>query len=298
MDNFSPELGALTIIKGQTRPMDMFAAVTPKQTIYSFLSVYYGFISDVDIDSDRLRMLGPARFPLVALYKVAKFQKYKVRIHLLPANDTSVKALDVPQLPSDVPPQYGPCLKYTASPDCHSAFPIHIDTSIVYFNVMNLQWASRDFLAEANARMSDGVLWVNYSAPSITRAEILQQILHQEIALDADSPNALRSPVKAFVLEPLEAYGKGAKRMPGLVKGIVDVSGEEVDFGPIRCEILPSLVTVFVPSWLDQDRSQVEAAEARAKIFKNKTNSTANSNGNGNGIDNRNKNNGFWPWCR
>ncbi|TPX37066.1 hypothetical protein SmJEL517_g01117 [Synchytrium microbalum] len=266
IDAFTAELSTLTIIKGFQKPMDMFAAVTPKATIYSFLCIFYGFISDVDIDSNNLRALGPVRFPLMALYKLLKLQQYEVKLHLLPADDTTVQPIEPPSLPIDSPPQFGPPLKYIVRPDSHNSFPVHTDASLIYLNVMNLQWASSDFLAEVNARISDGCLWLNYGDSSIKRGELLQQILNQEAALDSENPKSHRVAVKAFVLEPVNVHGKSLAKQKGSKKAIMDVSGEEVDLGPIRCEVLPSLVTVFVPPWFNEEKFVGEAAELRAKL--------------------------------
>lgn len=53
---------ALAAIKCKVVPMDLVRVETNSQIMFSFLSVGWGFISDVDIESERLRILGGQRF--------------------------------------------------------------------------------------------------------------------------------------------------------------------------------------------------------------------------------------------
>ena len=61
--------------------------------------------------------------------------------------------------------------------------------------------------------------------------------------------------VKAFVLEP-HGYtydGKERKVENGEKKGILDVSGEEVPYEPVRVEIHPGVISIIAPTWLDEE---------------------------------------------
>lgn len=52
---------------------------------FSFLSVAWGFLSDVDIHSERFRALGSARFTLGAVLGLATLHTYRGRLSYLPA---------------------------------------------------------------------------------------------------------------------------------------------------------------------------------------------------------------------
>lgn len=52
--------------------------------LFSFLSVAWGFVSDVDIESERYRGLGSARFTLGTLVRLASLRSYKGRLSYLP----------------------------------------------------------------------------------------------------------------------------------------------------------------------------------------------------------------------
>ena len=63
---------AFVIAKHQAVPMDLVAIDTSTgQRLYSFLSVGWGLIADVDIESEKYRSMGNARFALMALVKIA-----------------------------------------------------------------------------------------------------------------------------------------------------------------------------------------------------------------------------------
>lgn len=74
---------------------------SPKR-LFSFLSVAWGFVSDVDIESERYRGLGSARFTLGTLVRLASLRSYKGRLSFLPsggANSTPDVPLQTPHRP-------------------------------------------------------------------------------------------------------------------------------------------------------------------------------------------------------
>jgi len=63
---------AFIVAKHDVLPMDLVAIDTSTgQRLYSFLSVGWGLISDVDIESEKYRSMGNARFTLMAIFKIA-----------------------------------------------------------------------------------------------------------------------------------------------------------------------------------------------------------------------------------
>lgn len=90
------------------QPMDLVSVTTSPapsnnshtaapRRLFSFLSVAWGFVSDVDIESERYRGLGSARFTLGTLVRIASLRSYKGRLsYLLPSI--------VPTSPDATPP--------------------------------------------------------------------------------------------------------------------------------------------------------------------------------------------------
>ncbi|KAK5862207.1 hypothetical protein PBY51_017628 [Eleginops maclovinus] len=83
------------LCRGGVRPMDVISVTTSPppsvnsrpaapRRLFSFLSVAWGFVSDVDIESERYRGLGSARFTLGTLVRIASLRSYKGRLSYLP----------------------------------------------------------------------------------------------------------------------------------------------------------------------------------------------------------------------
>lgn len=92
------------VICGQTLELDLCTIETPSKTIYSFLSLTWGIMSDVDIESEKYRYLGNGRFTLGALIRILGLRTYRGRLSYLPEdNDNSheiTSSIDVPKAQS------------------------------------------------------------------------------------------------------------------------------------------------------------------------------------------------------
>lgn len=72
------------IVKGYTCKLDLVSVTTIKDKRYSFLSVGWGLLSDVDIGTEKFRKLGSARFVLGAVKHLTKLKYYHGKFHYLP----------------------------------------------------------------------------------------------------------------------------------------------------------------------------------------------------------------------
>ena len=73
------------LIKHRVIPMDLVLVQTQKQQLFSFLSVTWGLIADIDYESERMRVLGATRFTLYFIKRVlskSKFINYVVDMQL------------------------------------------------------------------------------------------------------------------------------------------------------------------------------------------------------------------------
>lgn len=74
----------LTCIAGKSAPMDLVRIDTGKEgkacEMYSFLSVGWGLIADVDIESERLRSIGASRFTFWAIRRLISLRTYRGRL--------------------------------------------------------------------------------------------------------------------------------------------------------------------------------------------------------------------------
>ncbi|KAH8271141.1 hypothetical protein KR018_001285 [Drosophila ironensis] len=85
----------LTCIAGKSTPMDVVRIeLAPKGkhfVMYSFLSVGWGLIADIDIESERLRSIGAQRFTLWAIKRLITLRSYKGKVYYLPQTEEDVK---------------------------------------------------------------------------------------------------------------------------------------------------------------------------------------------------------------
>ena len=71
--NTSPVLlSAINVAKARIVPMDLVRVETMNGALYSFLSIGWGIMADIDIESERLRAIGESRFTLWALHRIAR----------------------------------------------------------------------------------------------------------------------------------------------------------------------------------------------------------------------------------
>ena len=83
---------AFIVAKHDVVPMDLVAIDTSSgQRLYSFLSVGWGLMSDVDIESERYRSMGNARFTLMAIVKIASLYTLLYKILLKSISITNNK---------------------------------------------------------------------------------------------------------------------------------------------------------------------------------------------------------------
>lgn len=76
------------LCKGLVSRMDLASihlATSPR--LFSFLSLAWGFVADVDVESEKYRHVGAARFTLGTLVRLASLRVYKGKLAYLPATE-------------------------------------------------------------------------------------------------------------------------------------------------------------------------------------------------------------------
>jgi diacylglycerol kinase family enzyme len=85
---------AFLVAKGFSRPMDVFALKQAEERVrFGFLSICYGFVSDVDLESESMRYLGNARFTVAGLKKLWSMNRYQARLEYISADEEVNKSL-------------------------------------------------------------------------------------------------------------------------------------------------------------------------------------------------------------
>lgn len=79
------------LVKHRVVPMDLVLVQTPSRQHYSFLSVTWGIVADIDFESEKYRNLGEARFTLGAIKRIVNLRAYKGRLSFLPVAEYTSK---------------------------------------------------------------------------------------------------------------------------------------------------------------------------------------------------------------
>lgn len=83
-------ISALSVVKCQITPIDIIRVETINQILYSFLSIGWGIIADIDIESERLRAIGGQRFFVWSVARLLSLRRYKGVVSYLPCDNTHI----------------------------------------------------------------------------------------------------------------------------------------------------------------------------------------------------------------
>ena len=94
-----------------------------QQRLFSFLSLAWGFVADVDIESEKYRHVGAARFTVGTLVRLASLRVYQGKLAYLPAESAESPGPS-PTSPPSSPPE-------VPSPQTHATSPHGFCSSLV-----------------------------------------------------------------------------------------------------------------------------------------------------------------------
>ena len=217
-ESYDPLNAAFLIAKGKQQTFDLAAIKQNGTKYYSFLSLAWGLISDVDIESEKLKFLGALRFDLYALILISLLRTYKGRFSFIPHPEFKLNRDRDPQPRHRLTRQ---CGKWQV-----------IEDEFIFVWAMNTAWAAHDMNVTPYAQLNDGAMDVLIMRKGTPRWEILQALLRCGKGEHLNLPHMEYYKVRAFRLEPLTD------------KGILVVDGEPVDYSPIDLKVIPNLACV------------------------------------------------------
>ncbi|KAM6049778.1 sphingosine kinase 1 [Theristicus caerulescens] len=241
------------LCKGLHTQMDLVSLSTASgKRLFSFLGFGWGFISDVDIDSEKYRRLGNARFTLGTLQCLAKLRVYQGRLSYLPA----VPEQGTPPPPRDpnAPVTNGQAGRIPPPAGTEAAGALPADSLLVplgqpvpahwtvvpeeeFVSVYAIYQShlGTNLLMAPAARLHDGCIHLFYLKAGIGRVALLKLFLAMARGthLDLNCPHLRYVPVRAFRLEPRAATG------------IMTVDGEALACEPVQGQIHGRLCRVL-----------------------------------------------------
>lgn len=259
---YSVQSATFVAIKGVPSPLDLSVVNTKSDSMYSFLSMSWGLVSDVDIGSEPLRCLGEARLHLAAVYYIACRRSYPGRLLMHLADEESEDRGDE-QLEKDGQ-------QSVADNSGMGDEEAGVDAISIF--------QEDDFLAQTppkNLKVIEGrfqLVWALqtpylastiYAGPGVALDDGLLTILVVQdmsavqllkLMIDIDSGDHVKSPgvqvykAHAYRLEPYAKLRAGKEEDDDEYRGIIAVDGESIDaphVGPCQSKILPKAARVL-----------------------------------------------------
>ncbi|XP_060620595.2 sphingosine kinase 1 [Anolis sagrei] len=253
------------LCKGLHAPMDLVSLRTASgKRLFSFLSFGWGFVSDVDIASERYRKLGSIRFTVGTFQLLACFQVYKGRVSYLPVEEQNpctdsslppgaqkdTSAQDAAQMLSNnivspaVPAHPGQDSVLEDSllvpleqpvPQHWTVAPQEEFVSIVAIFQSHL---GADLLLAPSAKLYDDAIHLFYLTAGVSRMAMIKFFMAMDKGthLSFNNPHLHYVPVKAFRVEPFEP------------KGVMTVDGEVLACEPVQGQIHRRLARIITGS--------------------------------------------------
>ncbi|XP_043090968.1 sphingosine kinase 1 isoform X2 [Puntigrus tetrazona] len=213
------------LCKGVVSKLDLISIhLSSGARLFSFLSLAWGFVADVDIESEQFRQIGALRFILGTLLRLASLRVYQGKLAFLPAeNECGSDPGSFSPADSRLPDHLLAPLEQPVPQD----WTLVEEREFVLVLAMFQSHLSEDLLAAPAARADDGLIHLFYVTEGISRTMLLRlfRAMQSGTHLDCGCAHLVYRRVRALRLEPLSAAG------------IVTVDGERVEYGPVQAQV-------------------------------------------------------------
>ncbi|CDQ64118.1 unnamed protein product [Oncorhynchus mykiss] len=201
--------------------------------LFSFLSLAWGFVADVDVESEKYRHVGAARFTMGTLVRLASLRVYKGRLAYLPVDEVDGEEED--RQSSNWEPMSANAT-LTGPPDSllvpldqpvPSDWVVVPEEDFVLMLAMYQSHLAKDLYAAPDSTLDDGLIHLIYVRAGISRTALLRLFLAMEKGthLANNCPHLVYTRVRALRLEPYSP------------KGVITVDGEVVEYGPVQAQV-------------------------------------------------------------
>lgn len=238
----------------------------------------WGLLSDIDIESERLRAIGGQRFTVWSVARLIGLRTYHGKVWYLPLGlRRSVSAnvtLDSewtdfePSSRNRVDSWYSatsrrsayfsttassyrstddrPTVRTFGPPSQLSSLtqpvPSHwvcVEGPFVFVHAAYQSHLSNDVVFAPRSRLDDGVIWLCIMKAGASRAQILTFLLGLSSGNHATTPER-----NVATMIPVQAFRIEPKEDES---GYITVDGEKVDYGPLQAEVFPGIASIIVP---------------------------------------------------
>uniref|UniRef100_H0Y0C9 Sphingosine kinase 1 n=1 Tax=Otolemur garnettii TaxID=30611 RepID=H0Y0C9_OTOGA len=188
-------------------PMNLLSLQTASgMRLFSVLSLAWGFIADVDLESEKYRRLGEIRFTLGTVLRLAALRTYRGRLAYLPVGRAVSKT---PTSPAVFP--QGPVDVHLAPLEepVPSHWTVVPERDFVLVLVLLHSHLGSEMFAAPMGRYGAGVMHLFYVRAGVSRTMLLRLFLAMEKGrhMEYACPYLVYVPVVAFRLEPMDGRG-------------------------------------------------------------------------------------------
>lgn len=231
----------LLLCRRRLAPMNLLSLqMVSGLRVFSVLSLAWGFIADVDIESEKFRRLGEMRFTLGTILRLAALRVYQGRLAYLPAERAVSKVPASPAL--DRRDRQGPVDAHLVP--LEEPVPAHWTVVpeqdfVLVLALLHSHLGSEMFAAPMGHRAA-GAMHLFYVRAGVSRAMLLRLFLAMEKGrhMECDCPYLVYVPVVAFRLEPKDG------------KGMFAVDGELMVSEAVQGQVHPNYF------WMVSDRME------------------------------------------
>ncbi|XP_051569405.1 sphingosine kinase 2-like isoform X2 [Myxocyprinus asiaticus] len=244
------------LCKGLTSKLDLVSIrLSSGLRLFSFLALAWGFVADVDIESEQFRQIGAYRFLVSTLVRIASLRIYQGKLAYLPAEDESEsnaasfstpgsssqtqRTLDnqtpnncaerstAEQTSADSVGQLVDHLLVPLDQPVPQEWTVVKEQEFVLVLAMFQSYLGEDLQSAPDARADDGLIHLFYVTAGISRPTLLRlfRAMQSGTHLDYGCPHLVYRRARALRLEPLTR------------PGVMTVDGEEVEYGPVQAQV-------------------------------------------------------------
>ncbi|XP_074116913.1 sphingosine kinase 1 isoform X2 [Sminthopsis crassicaudata] len=210
-------------------PMNLLSLHTASGSrLFSVLSLGWGFVADVDVESEKYRCLGKIRFTLGTFLRLAALRTYQGTLSYLPVGASSSKISAGSPLGRDQPGPVDSLLVPLEQPVPENWTVVPEHEFVLVLALLHSHLGSEMYAAPM-ARGTGGVIHLFYLRAGVPRAMLLRLFMAMEKGthMDLDCPNLVYVPVVAFRLEPHDT------------RGMLTVDGEQLASEAVQGQVHP-----------------------------------------------------------
>ena len=240
-------LAAFIIVRGGLTQADL-ATVEMKNSTKTYMSLLscWGFVADLDIESEWLRSLGETRFVLGGLKAIIQRRRYQGRLSYLPLEEEEISRNNGKEQRQEITEesqelevtQDNSSQEHLSCPPTDLLVPLSdpvpsnwktIEGQFGGVNVVMTPFLGHKSLGTTDQCLGSGKIHIVYCI-DLSRFGMIHMLLTGESGSYLNREDTLTVKTRAYRLEPLTD------------EGIIVVDGEVIEYGPIQVQLHPHML--------------------------------------------------------